>query len=67
MSRYCLVRNPALERWYGDGKHATPFSPLYDVEEQDDDRTPIRVIAGGLPAERAKEIAEKYNARATKP
>lgn len=49
---YRLVRNIPLER-YRLG-HPEPFAPLFDVEEIDHWRMPVRVIACGIGAEAAR-------------
>jgi len=43
-----------MERWALG--HAEPFAPRYDVEEIDDTRTPVRVIATNVGAEAARAI-----------
>jgi hypothetical protein len=54
MTGYRLARNPTMERWRF-GK-AEPFRPLFDVEEIDDNRLPVRVIASGVDAETARAV-----------
>jgi hypothetical protein len=51
---YRLVRNIAIEK-YRLG-HAEPFAPLYDVEEIDAERMPVRVIAIGVGAEAGRAV-----------
>jgi hypothetical protein len=52
VSRYRLVRNLPIEKYRTGAPQ--PFAPLYDVEEIDADRMPLRVIAIGLGAEAAR-------------
>jgi hypothetical protein len=54
VTRYRLVRNVAMEKWALG--HVEPFAPLYDVEEVDADRMPVRVIAIGVDAVLARAI-----------
>lgn len=54
---YRLIRNVPMERFQLG--HAEPFAPLFDVEEIDADRMPVRVIASGLGAEAAREAIAK--------
>jgi hypothetical protein len=54
MTSYRLARNPPMERWRLG--HVEPFHPLFDVEEIDDNRLPVRVIASGVDAETARAV-----------
>ncbi len=52
--RYRLVRNLPIEKWILG--HPEPYAPRYDVEEIDDWRMPVRLLAIGVGAEAARAI-----------
>jgi hypothetical protein len=54
VTQYRLVRNMPMETLLLG--RPEPFAPRYDVEEIDDQRTPVRVIAIGVGAEDARAV-----------
>jgi hypothetical protein len=54
-----LVRNLPMERFARGAPQ--PFAPLFDVEEVDDLRLPVRVIASAVGAEDARAIIARVD------